>query len=304
MKALRPSKSTIDDSRELLSYRAAFLWLLVSVIYVVAWLSRAGMDTVFIFVLLPTMFLVYFGVAKILAETGHIYIGSPAWARNLATAAMGGASAVPASTHAVLYPASVAVNHFRGFAFSVGMHLNRLGDFLSSGHRRFFGGIFSAFVVGIVCSTLFTIWLGYTIGGYNFQPNWLIIRAGIGGYQRGVNDILSPEPMEAEDNWFFLLGFAIMTFLNLMRYRFAWWPFHPVGFALSGAWLTRLTSFTLFLAWLVKYIQLRLVGAAFYRRSRPFFIGALVAYVLVTLLGLGVDAVFFGKQGHTLHKWY
>ncbi|MBB30708.1 MAG: hypothetical protein CME25_17605 [Gemmatimonadetes bacterium] len=304
MKAVRPGESPIDDSRELLSYRTAFFCLTISVIYMVAWLSQAGMDTVFIFVLLPTMFLVYFGVAKILAETGHIYIGSPAWARNLATAAMGGASAVPASTHAILYPASVAVNHFRGFAFSVGMHLNRLGDFIAGGHRRFFGGIFSAFVVGIVCSTLFTIWLGYTIGGYNFQPNWLIIRAGIGGYQRGVNDILSPEALEPEDVWFFVIGFVVMTLLNLMRYRFAWWPFHPVGFALSGAWLTRLTSFTLFLAWLVKFIQLKLVGAAFYRRSRPFFIGALVAYILVTLLGLIVDATFFGKQGHTLHKWY
>ena len=45
-------------------------------------------------------------------------------------------------------------------------------------------------MIGIIASTVFTVWLGYTIGGYNFQPNWLIIRAGQGGYQRAVNDIL------------------------------------------------------------------------------------------------------------------
>ncbi len=303
-KALRPEKSPLDDRKELLSYRAAFLWLGISVLYTVAWLWQAGMDLKVILVLVPTMFLVYFGVAKILAETGHIYIGSASQAWDLATAALGGPSAIPAATHAIMYPASVALNHFRGYAFSVGMHINRLGDFLSKGHRRFFGAVFASFVIGVVASTLFTVWLGYTIGGYNFEPNWLIIRAGVGGYQRGVNDILSPEPMESEDYWFFLLGVTVMTLLNFMRYRFSWWPFHPVGFAISGAWLTRLTSFTLFLAWLIKFILIRLVGAGFYRRSRPFFIGGLTAYILITAVGLVVDAVFFGKQGHTLHKWY
>ncbi len=304
MKALRPKESPVDDSGELLSYRAAFLGLGVSCLYVVAWLWQAGMDVTVIFVLLPTMFLVYFGVAKILADSGHIYVGSPTSAWNLASAALGGASAISAASHAILYPASVAINHFRGFAFSVGTHINRLGDFISGGKRRFFGGVYAAFVLGIVASTLFTIWLGYTIGGYNFQPNWLIIRAGAGGYQRAVNDIISPEAMEAADYWFFLAGAVFMTFLNIMRFRFAWWPFHPVGFALSGAWLTRLTSFTLFLAWLTKFILLKLVGASFYRKSRPFFIGVLVAYILATATGLVVDAVWFGKQGHTVHKWY
>ena len=119
-----------------------------------------------------------------------------------------------------------------------------------------------------------------------------------------MNDIISPEAMEAADYWFFLAGAVFMTILNIMRFRFAWWPFHPVGFALSGAWLTRLTSFTLFLAWLTKFILLKLVGASFYRKSRPFFIGVLVAYILATATGLVVDAIWFGKQGHTVHKWY
>lgn len=303
-KALHPDSSPIDDRRELISYRAAFIWLGISTAYAVAWLWQAGMDLKVICLLIPIMFLIYFGVAKILAETGHIYIGSATRAWSLATAAMGGASAVPAANHAIMYPASVTLNHFRAYTFSLGMHLNRLGDFLAGGHRWFFGGVFGAFVVGVVGSTLFTVWLGYTIGGYNFQPNWLIIRAGVGGYQRGVNDILSPEPTEVEDYWFFLAGFVTMMALNLLRYRLSWWPVHPVGFAISGAWLTRLTSFTLFMAWLVKFILLKLVGAGFYRKSRPFFIGALTAYILVTTLGLIVDAVFFGKQGHTLHKWY
>jgi hypothetical protein len=68
--------------------------------------------------------------------------------------------------------------------------------------------------------------------------------------------------------------------------------------------LLRLTSFTIFLAWLVKFIMLKLVGASFYKRTRPFFVGTLIGYVLLTTLGLIVDVIWFGKQGHTIHKWY
>ena len=72
------------------------------------------MDLHVVLVLLPTMFLVYFGVAKILADSGLIYVNPPTGAWNLTMAALGGAKAIPASTFAILYPASIAETHFRG----------------------------------------------------------------------------------------------------------------------------------------------------------------------------------------------
>ena len=304
LKALKPSLARIDDSRELLSYRGCFIGLGLSLLYSAGWLWQAGMALNVILVLFPTMLLVYFGVSKMLADSGLIYVNPPTGAWNLTMAVFGGAKHIPAGTFAVLYPASIGVNHFRGYTFSVGTHINRLGDFISGGKRKLFAGACLAFVVGCVASTLFTVWMGYRIGGYNFEPNWLIIRAGSGGYQGAVNSIVSPEPMEVENYWFFLGGFLVMSAFNLMRYRFTWWPFHPIGFALAGTALARLTSFTVFLAWLVKFILLRLIGPAFYRRTRPFFVGLLIGYIVITAAGLVVDAIWFGSQGHTIHKWY
>jgi hypothetical protein len=303
-KALRPENSDIDDSQELVSYRTAFLGLAVSTIYAAAWLLKAGIALKVVVILLPAMFLVYGGVSKILADSGLIYVNSPTSAWVLTTAILGGASAIPAATHAMMYPASVAINHFRGFTFSVGTHLNRLADLVKGDKKPLFGGLATSFVVGIVASTLFTIWLGYRIGGYNFEPNWLIIRAGEGGYQGAVNAIVSPELMESIDYWFFLIGAGAMSSLLYLRYRFISWPLHPIGLALSGTMLARLTSSTIFVAWLIKFILLRIGGAPFYRRSRPFFIGMLVAYILATAAGLIVDAIWFMPQGHTVHKWY
>ena len=303
-KALHPKSGHIDDRRELMSYRAAFCCLAVSMVYVLVWLAASGLAWTVIAILLPTMFLTYGAVSKILADSGLIYVNAPASAWTLTTALMGGARAIPASTHAMLYPASVAINHFRGFTFSVGTHLNRLADFIPGNKRPLFGGVCIAFVVGIVTSTLFTIWLGYRIGGYNFTPNWLIIRAGVGGYQNAVNAIVSPQPMEGIDYWFFLIGSCAMFALLFLRYQFTRWPLHPIGLALSGTMLARLTSFTIFVAWLIKFTLLRIGGAPFYRRSKPFFVGMLVAYVLSTALGLVVDALWFMPRGHTVHKWY
>ena len=233
-KALYPKNAHIDDSRELISYRAAFCCLAASTAYALVWLSAAGMAWKVIAILLPFMFLTYGALSKILADSGLIYVMAPSRAWTLTTALMGGARAIPAASHAMIYPASVAIDHFRGFTFSVGTHINRLSDFITGNKRPLFGGLCVAFVVGIVSSTLFTIWLGYRIGGYNFSPNWLIIRAGIGGYQNSVNAIVSPQPMEEIDYYFFLIGAFAMYALLFLRYQFTWWPLHPIGLALSG----------------------------------------------------------------------
>ena len=95
-----------------------------------------------------------------------------------------------------------------------------------------------------------------------------------------------------------------MAFLHLMRYRFTWWPFHPIGFALSGSVFARLTAFTIFIAWLIKFVMIKFIGPAFYRRSKPFFIGMLIGYILVVATGIAVDSVLFPISGHEVHKWF
>ena len=303
MKALNPRSEHIDDSRELISYRAAFLGLGIACCYAIAWLWNAGMDTGVIALTIPTMFLVYLAMGKILADSGLVFLSSPTSARSLVQAAFGGPRGIPAATHAIFYPTAVALSHFKGTIFTFGMHANRLGDFVTGNKRRLFWSVCAAFLVGLVASTLYVVWLGYTVGGYNFEPNWLVTRAGHSGFQGAVSDIISPKPMQSSEYVFFIVGVIAMGVITFMRYRFTWWPFHPIGFALSGSALSHLTGFTIFLAWSLKAILLRFFGAAFYRRSRPFFIGLLIGYVFAIALGLVLDAVWFMPQGHRIHVY-
>jgi hypothetical protein len=301
-KALHPDRSPVDDSRELLSYRGATIGLICSVIYMAFWHGRVGMEVKFILVLVPATLFLYLGVAKFLADSGFIYVRTPCYPGDFSLFAFGRAD-LHASTHAALGMSWFVLTSTRGFAMPVMTHVNRLADFVPKDKRRLFWAIGAAFAVGLTTSTFYTIWLGYTVGGYNFRPDWLPF-AGWWSYQWAVDQIRDPKPVEMINYWFFLAGVGFMVFLNLMRYRFTWWPLHPIGFIISGISVSRLTSVTILIAWLIKFVMLKFIGPSFYRKSKPFFIGMLIGYILVVTAGIAVDAIWFPERGHVVHKWY
>jgi hypothetical protein len=303
-KALHPDRSPTDDSRELLSYRTALIGLVLSCLYVATWLNRIGIDLRLILLLIPFMLILFLGVTKVVVDSGLIYTNPPTSAWNLSVTLLGGAEALKGPTNAVSCLAWFPMTHYRAFLMMPLVHINRLADSMTQGKRRLFWALSSAFVVGMVTSTLYNIWLGYTIGGYNFRPNWLIIGNGPWQYQKAVSEVLSPTPVVPADYGFFLGGAAGMVLINLMRYRFSWWPLHPVGFALSGMSLTRLTSTTIFIAWAAKYLTIRIAGASFYRETKPFFYGVLIGYILAVALGIVVDSIWFPNHGHRVHQWF
>jgi hypothetical protein len=303
-KALRPDRSSVDDSRELFSYRGAVIGLIVCCVYIAAWLGQVGIETRVILLLIPAMFIVYLGLAKVMADSGLIFLEPPALAWDYSLLALGGAKTLQASTLVGNSLLSFNVNHVRSFAMPALAHINRLGDCVAKGKRRLFWGVFGAFVVGVVVSTFYTIWLAYTVGGYNFRPNWLVLMDGERQFGQAVNALRNPRRILTAEYWLFAAGAGVMTLLNLVRYRFTWWPFHPVGFALSGTMFARLESCTIFIAWLIKFLMLKVGGVAFYRRSKPFFIGMLIGYVLVVVAGLVIDALWFPGEGHVIHQWY
>ena len=71
----------------------------------------------------------------------------------------------------------------------------------------------------------------------------------------------------------------MLIFLALMRTRFLWWPFHPVGYVMANTPTMKNTWTPFMIAWLVKAWVLRYGGAKLYRRLLPFFLGLIVGAV-------------------------
>jgi hypothetical protein len=90
---------------------------------------------------------------------------------------------------------------------------------------------------------------------------------------------------------FFGVGVLVTVLMTAMRSAFAWWPLHPLGYALSGSWSTVEFWFPCLLAWMSKSLAVRYGGMTAYQKARPFFLGLIlgefsiaVFYVLLNML--------------------
>ena len=123
-------------------------------------------------------------------------------------------------------------------------------------------------------------------------------------YQRGaasatlgppnVPMIFGSEPWNRMDSWVkspaapdtnmaiaIVVGFAMTIVLNSLRMKIGWFPFHPVGFAVSSSWSMNLLWLAMFVAWVIKLVMLRYGGLKLYRRALPFFLGVILGECVV-----------------------
>ena len=94
-------------------------------------------------------------------------------------------------------------------------------------------------------------------------------------------------------------GGLIMGGLMLARAVFLWWPLHPIGYVVGPVWILDHLWFNMFLAWLVKVIVLRYGGVRLYLRTRPFFLGIILGFVVPGGVFLIIDH-FTGMVGNII----
>jgi hypothetical protein len=73
-----------------------------------------------------------------------------------------------------------------------------------------------------------------------------------------------------------------------------------VALPISTIWFTDVFFFSVFLAWAIKAVVLKFGGAAFYRRTRPFFIGIVLGET-VCAGGWSVVDYFTGMIGNAIY---
>ena len=293
---------TVDDAHELMSYRAACIGLIGGMAYLFVWLVQMNFDPLKGFLFLLALIFVYTGVAKILADTGMPFTSKPIGTWSMIASFVGRRNISLPTLVAFRFSCLITEN-FKGLFLPALSHAGRVAEGVPGNQRRrLMGALGLVFIVSLLFNLLFTVWLGYDQGAYNFN-SWEITRAAERHFQHTVDALKKPdEPpfyeKSPEEAVFLGIGGLLMAGLIYMRYRFVWWPLHPVGLAISGHFLARRTSFTTFLAWLIKFVMMKIGGPTVYRKSRPLFIGLLVGYILGVALSTGIDMIWFPERGH------
>ena len=174
----------------------------------------------------------------------------------------------------------------------------KLAEEIRGSRRALMAGVALAVVISLAASVWMVMELAYAHGGINLYGFFF------SSVPESVFKALPPKleaPTEVSlSGWnFTALGAGIMGLLSYLRYRFVWWPIHPLGFATGTFYIMNWVWFSILLAWACKSALLKLGGAAAYTRIRPFFLGLILGQVVVSGMWLVID-FFTGKTGNSL----
>jgi hypothetical protein len=269
-------KSTLDDRGEPIRYRTAAIGILLGMAALVGFAALLGI-TWWIGI---AFFLIYLALAiaitRMRAELGtpvhDLHFTGPDWV----LAEVGGTQNFTPQTLAGFSLFFWFNRAYRSHPMPHQLEGFKLAEVSNASQRRWFGALLLAAALGAVAGFWSMLHLYYHYGAsakaHTFGPE---------AYTRLDSWIASPRPPSVPSATAVVVGFAIALFLQAMRTRFPWWPFHPLGFAVTSSWQINLVWLSLFVAWVLKLTLLRYSGRQGFSRSIPFFMGLILGQFVV-----------------------
>ena len=277
----------VDDTGEMLSYRAAvFAWLGSSLV-LTGWLWVTGLPWWAAAITLLLAVLIFVGLTRVVVESGVATAVGPMIASSAVVSAVGssvlGTPGMVSMAYSYVWAADM-----RTFVMAACAHGLKLTEQLGHRVRPLFWAMLLAIVVSLGGSVWAILNLAYAYGGINLN-GWFFAGGNQVPFQYIAAGLTTPLPVYG-DGWLHtVVGGAIMALLMLARHHLLWWPLHPVGYPISAVWLMDELWFSIFLAWLVKQVVMKYGGPALYRQSRPFFLGLIMGQFVIAGLWLLVD---------------
>jgi len=264
------------ERNETMSYRAAALCILGGFAFLVAFSAATGLR-VWLGVL---FFLIYFGLA-IAVTRMRAQFGAPVHDLHftgpdqILTSAIG-PRAFPKQeliTFALYWWFNRA---YRNHPMPHQMEAMRMQDCAGSSNR----GVWQAMTLATVVAMAAAFWTSLHMY-YNLGARAKGRMFGGESFPKLASWLLAPQGT----NWYAIsaigVGFLFGWFLQTMRMRFMWWPFHPLGFAISGNWEMNLVWMPLLIASIIKAVTVNYGGHKTYQKAVPLFLGLILGQFVV-----------------------
>jgi hypothetical protein len=280
--------SELDDRDEPLRYRTAALGTVGGMVALVAFSAAIGIP----WWLGLTFFAVYLALAiaitRMRAELGtpihDLHFTGPDWVLS----EVGGTRSFSPFTLTGFSLFFWFNRAYRSHAMPHQLEAFKLADVTRTSQRRWFGALMLAAALGSLAGFWAMLHLNYQYGAtaraQTFGPE---------AYDRLDGWLRSPHGSSLPALVAILVGFLIALFLQAMRTQIPWWPFHPLGFAVTSSWEINLVWMPLFIAWVLKLVILRYGGRQGFSRSIPFFLGLIMGQFVVgslwNIYGIAAD---------------
>jgi len=292
--ALRPKDGL--DSGEPMSYRMAFWGLIGGMLVFFLFWWAAGMSPIWVLVVMGTYLLLAICITRVRAEAGGqhtVWDLEPKNLFRLFSSQMLG----PANL------AAAALSHWYWRLNRSHIMPSQLEGFrLAQEHRIQLRSLVVPMMAALVLATFSSMWaclhLFYKEGALA-KCQGFAVWTGVESYEwlgHAVNYGFRAEP----GRWGAIGGAAgLIVILSWLRSRFAWFPFHPLGYCIGPGliWLW----FPFFLAWLVKLFILRYGGLRLYRKTLPFFLGLVLGDYFIGAVWSLIGVIWHVPAYQTFH---
>ena len=296
--AVSSARSGNAQGEGFLSGRTALVGAALGVALLIAFFWRAGLPLW----AAALSFVIYFAIAlactRMRAELGppahDLHNGGPDY---VLTAVFGSRAFSPQALTALtwFYWFNRA---YRTIAMPYQLEGYRIGERRGIAPRAITMALLWASVVGLVSGCAAHYAHGYIYGAESRMASHY---TGFGweAFTRLNSWIQTPKGTDGPAAMAILTGICGTLSLHLARLRFLWWPFHPLGLAISGSFSMSTLWVPMLIAWVFKVLILRYGGLRGYRRAVPFFMGLILGDFLVgsawSLIGwaIGVNTYSF-----------
>jgi hypothetical protein len=285
-----------------LSHRTAFWGLVACAGMMVAWLALAGASVIGAALIVGLLLLLFLVITRIIAETGLVYgqllvpiykpwqlLSMYGWSKPVSLETFYLSGMLQTQHYDMREPMPVYASHalrlndestFAGREETVAAADDRR---TRNAGRMVLGALALALLVAYPVSFASVLFYEYRYAatldergaspinenGLTDKPDRYLLKP-TADYQRGTNYV-PHEPLAH-----ITAGFGITAALAFLRFKFAWWPLHPIGFLMIPTTPLELMWFSIMLGWLCKVVILKFGGSSLYQNARPFFLGIIL----------------------------
>jgi hypothetical protein len=295
----RPSQGDRDEP---LPHRWALSGFIVAAAWMIYFLVLSGCRPIVGVAYVALLLGLYLAYARLQAEAPfEVFFW---WFNDIAAVSMGMRNMRPAET-LTIYMMNWAGASFPGRIFSA-CSLNTLTSFkIADANGTNLRGLtyllLAAFVIALGLGVFVTLtglhhhgFLMTTAGQGDYYTGWAGWALRDAGYST-FYDIVGEDDRYVGGTLYMAAGAVICVFLGLMRLRFLWWPFHPIGYLLSNSIPLALGTFPFFIAWALKSLVIRYGGLRLYRKTIPPAIGLIMGDLLSTSVWHVITLVTCGR---------
>ena len=179
----------------------------------------------------------------------------------------------------------------RGLLITGVLDSQKMADSTGLRKRNLVGVLLGAVVIAFGLAAVLQIWLPYTKGGVNLY-SYIYSGTNKWFFHEYKDIIMRGDP----HTWLRLkaavAGAGMTIAIAVCRMQIYWWPFHPLGYALSNTWTMMVFWFPMLVAWLSKKFITKIGGNLGYRKMRPFFLGLIFGEFTMAVFWTLISVVF------------